>query len=298
MKVILVLCGLIISVMGTAQEYIDLHVDNDLYFNTDWYYSSGIKISTGKQRVKSNKGEKVSKPQFVHWTLGQEIYNPRKRYSNDESTFDYPFGGWLFLERKLQTYIDSVSAFEWSIKFGVTGEWSFAPYIQNLYHNNVLGLPDLSWEKAIPQSTHLNLNYQYRKRFNLTNQISLLTGGFSNLGTQRIGLGVRFGALIGTSKIISFTGNPLEASGKAFAFYFGTRQEYRIHDYMVSGSLFNDDAPFVMRAIHYKNNIELGYIFHTDQWKIISIFNMVSKDVEKQNKNRHKYLSIGLTRYL
>lgn len=27
------------------------------------------------------------------------------------------------------------------------------------------------------------------------------------------------------------------------------------------------------------------------------LFNMVSKDVEIQNKNRHKYLSIGLTRY-
>ena len=293
----IILCLLMISVMGNAQEYFDLHVDNDLYFNTDWYYSSGIFIGTGKQRVKSNDGDKALKPQFVHWTLGQEIYNPKKRYSNDESTFDYPFGGWLFLERKLQTYIDSVSIFEWSVKFGVTGKASFAPYIQNLYHENVLGLKDLSWEKAVPQSTHLNISFQYRKRFNLTNQVSLLISGFSNLGTQRTGLGGRFGALIGTSKIISFTGNPLEAVGKAFAFYLGTRQEYRIHDYMVSGSLFNDDAPFVMSAIHYKNNIELGYVFHTERWKSFFLFNVVSKDVEKQNKNRHKYLSIGLTRY-
>ena len=154
-----------ISIMGTAQEYIELHVDNDLYFKTDWYYSSGIYISTGKQKAKA------SKKQFIHWTLGQEIYNPKMRYSKDESTFDYPFGGWFFLERKLQTYIDSVSAIEWSVKFGVTGKASFAPYIQNLYHIKVLGLPELSWEKAMPQSTHLNINFDYRKRFYITNQI-------------------------------------------------------------------------------------------------------------------------------
>ena len=291
------LCLLMISVMGIAQEYIDLYVDNDLYFDTDWYYSSGIYISIGKQRVKSSEGDKASKKQFIHWTLGQEIYNPKMRYSKDESTFDYPFGGWLFLERKLQTYIDSVSAIEWSVKFGVTGKASFAPYIQNLYHSKVLDLPELSWEKAMPQSTHLNINFHYRKRFNITNQISFLTSGFSNLGTQRTGLGVRLGALIGTSKIISFIGNPLESRGKAYAFYLGTRQEYRLHDYMVSGSLFNDDELFVMSSIHYKNSFELGYVFHTEQWKATSLFNMISRDVEKQYIKSHQYLSFAITRY-
>ena len=291
MKGASILCLLMISVMGTSQEYIELHVDNDLYFKTDWYYSSGIYISTGKQKAKA------SKKQSIHWTLGQEIYNPKMRYSKDESTFDYPFGGWLFLERKLQTYIDSVSAIEWSVKFGVTGKASFAPYIQNLYHSKVLGLPELSWEKAMPQSTHLNINFHYCKRFNITNQISLLTSGFSNLGTQRTGLGVKLGFLTGTSKVISFIGNPLEARGKAYAFYLGTRQEYRLHDYMVSGSLFNDDEPFVMNSIHYKNSFELGYVFYTEQWKVTSLFNMISRDVEKQNNKRHQYLSFAITRY-
>jgi len=89
----------------------------------------------------------------------------------------------------------------------------------------------------------------------------------------------------------------LEARGKAYAFYLGTRQEYRLHDYMVSGSLFNDDELFVMNSILYKNSFELGCVFHTEQWKITSLFNTISRDVEKQNNKRHQYLSFAITRY-
>ena len=38
----------------------------------------------------------------------------------------------------------------WSIKSGITGKASLAPFLQNLYHDKVLGLPDVAWEQQVP----------------------------------------------------------------------------------------------------------------------------------------------------
>ena len=61
-----------------AQWYINLSVDNDLFFGRDRYYSSGIFISSGKLNKSSD-----TLINYVHWTLGHEIYTPSLRYSKD-----------------------------------------------------------------------------------------------------------------------------------------------------------------------------------------------------------------------
>ncbi len=280
-----------------SQQYVNLSVDNDLYFNRDWYYSSGIFISFGKLR--EAKDQKESFPQkYVHWTLGQEIYTPSKRHIRDVSKFDYPFGGWLFLESAFEKYHSATSVWGASIKLGITGKASLAPFFQNLYHDKVLGLPDVTWEQALPQRLHTNFNVMHKKRLALVNGLALLYEMFGNLGTQRIATGGRLGLLLGSSKALSFLGNPLEMQSKARAIYLGTRQEYRYHDYMISGSLFDNDAPFVLTHIPYKNSIELGFALYSQKWRFLSLWNSVSKDNGLQRGSRHYYLNISIARFL
>ena len=71
-------------------------MENDLYFLTDEYYSSGIFIERGKVI------EKDSIKKFKIWELGQEIYTPSDTDSKDFQNYDYPFGGWTFLKYILQ----------------------------------------------------------------------------------------------------------------------------------------------------------------------------------------------------
>jgi len=65
-----------------SQGYVNLSVDNDLYFGRDRYYSSGVFISTGKLKSLTDQ-EGISYKRYVHWTLGQEIYTPSNRYTFD-----------------------------------------------------------------------------------------------------------------------------------------------------------------------------------------------------------------------
>ena len=81
---------------------------------------------------------------------------------------------------------------------------SLAPYFQNLYHDKILGLRDVVWEKALPQRFHLNFNLIQRKRIPVLEKFAFLYEWFGNMGTQRIALGGRFGFLIGTSQALSF----------------------------------------------------------------------------------------------
>mgnify|MGYP001362015961 FL=1 len=87
----------VISNLTLAQSsYLNLDVENDLYFLTDEYYSSGIFIEVGKVV------EKDSIKKFKIWELGQEIYTPSETDSKDFQNYDYPFGGWTFLKYILQ----------------------------------------------------------------------------------------------------------------------------------------------------------------------------------------------------
>ena len=91
----LLIVGLLWSGGSYAQQYLNLSVDNDLYFGIDRYYSSGVFISMGNLKPVTDKEAAPSK-RYAHWTLGQEIYTPSNRYTIDTNKFDYPYGGWLF----------------------------------------------------------------------------------------------------------------------------------------------------------------------------------------------------------
>jgi len=285
--------GILLSKGASAQQYLNLSVDNDLYFGLDRYYSSGIFVSTGKLK---HEKEGAFPKKYLHWTLGQEIYTPKKRYTQDERQFDYPYGGWLFLEWAIEHYKSSFSSWGISLKIGMTGKASLAPFFQNLYHEKVLGLPDVTWAQALPQRFHLNLNGMHRKRLPIVDGLALMYELFGNLGTQRMALGGRLGLLLGNAQVLAFLGNPLEMQSKGFGVYCGTRQEYRFHDYMISGSLFDNDAPFVLTSIPYKNSLEAGLAFYGKKWRALTLWNSVSKDNERQVSPRHYYLNISITR--
>ena len=93
-----------------AQWYLNLSVDNDLFFGRDRYYSSGIFISSGKLNKSSD-----TLINYVHWTLGHEIYTPSLRYSKDVEYYDYPYGGWLFFQRAEERQLNLSNA--WPVSY-------------------------------------------------------------------------------------------------------------------------------------------------------------------------------------
>jgi len=284
----------------SGQKYVRLSVDNDLYFLTDRYYSSGIFLSYGYKKIKQvDELDSLDNSTYVHWHLGQEVYTPARLQTRDLSKLDYPFGGWLFIEREVHKYLNKNTAYAWGIQIGTTGDESLAPWMQNFYHLNFLKLPRVTWEAAMPQEIHLNINVNMKKKFILEEKFYFLSDFFSSLGTQKTTIGAQFGFFMGKTNRFSFMGNPLKSKGdNGLSFYIGSRQEYRFHDYMISGSLFNDSANFTLPSRKYRSSFQFGASLNNDKWEILAMISNTSRDNENQLFFRHTYLNISISKYL
>ena len=284
----------------SGQKYARLSVDNDLYFLTDRYYSSGIFLSYGYKKIKQvDELDSLDNSTYIHWHLGQEVYTPTRLQTKDLSKLDYPFGGWLFIEREVHKYLNKNTAYAWGIQIGTTGDESLAPWMQNFYHLNFLKLPRVTWEAAMPQEMHFNLNGNLKKRFMIEDKFYFLSDFFGSLGTQRTTIGFQFGFFMGKTNRLSFMGNPLKSKGdNGLSFYIGSRQEYRFHDYMISGSLFNDNATFTLPSRKYRSSFQFGASLNNDKWEILAMISNTSRDNENQLFFRHTYLNISISKHL
>lgn len=272
-----------------SQDQLTLDVDNDLYFNRDFYYSSGISVAYSSNKSKQEK-------RFMdHLKLVQYIYTPSSRYETDPRKYDYPYTGYLFLEASRQKKLSDYSSLLLGGNIGITGDASLAKGMQNLYHDIVLNLPNLEWKSQMPQEIQVNLIFNYFRGFNLYDKISLSTKFYSRLGTYQLMAGINVGLLIGDLSWHSFSDNIIYKSQNNFSFYIGTSQEYYLHDYKLEGSLFNDNAPLTMTSNKYRNVMEIGLLKKFNRLQVLSTFNSMSKDTEIQRTLRHPFLKISVS---
>ena len=284
----LLFVGMMIINPSYSQKQVNLDVDNDLYFDRDFYYSSGIFMS-----YSSFKFSEVNS--FIdNFKLGQLIYTPSSRYETDSNKYDYPYSGYLFLESTRQLKISDYSSFTVGGNIGITGDASLAKGMQNLYHDIVLNLPNLEWKSQMPQEFQINLVVNYLKGFNLQDNINLTTEFYSRLGTYQLMTGMNIGVLIGELKWFSLSNNIINQSNN-LSFYLGTSQEYYLHDYKLEGSLFNENAELTMLSNKYRNTIEVGLQKRFNKLQVLTTFNSMSKDTDLQRTLRHPYLKISLS---
>ena len=278
-----------ISSYSYSQQQVNLDVDNDLYFDRDFYYSSGIFLSYSSYKIEEKK------TLINHFKLGQLIYTPSSRYETDPNKYDYPYSGYLFLEGLKQKQLSDYSSFTYGLNFGITGNASLAKGMQNLYHDIVLNLPNLEWKSQMPQELQINLVANYFKGFKVEDNINITTEVYSRLGTYQQMGGVNIGLLIGELSWFSLSDNIIKESDNNLSFYIGTSQEYYLHDYKLEGSLFNENAELIMSSNKYRNTIEVGFQKRFNRLQVLTTFNSMSKDTEMQRTIRHPFLKISLS---
>jgi hypothetical protein len=272
-----------------SQKQLNLDVDNDLYFDRDFYYSSGIFLSLMTPNTKSDK-KSLNKLK-----IGQLIYTPSMRYESNPNKYDYPYSGYLYLEYQKQKKLTSFSSYSFGGQIGITGDASLAKGMQNLYHDLVLNLPHLKWESQMPQELQLNFSASYFKGFNIKDNISITSELYSRLGTYQIMSGLEVGLFIGDLSWFRFHDNFIINGDSKFSFFIGTKQEYFLHDYKLEGSLFNDNAKLVMESINFRNIFLVGLKKNFRDLQILTSYNSMSKDTNNQRTKRHPFLKISLT---
>ena len=287
---------LFIITNSMGQSYLAIDVDNDLYFGTDRYYSSGIFLEYGK-RLDTTSKVSLGPIRTCHWTIGQEITTPHLRLTESIEKIDYPYNGWLYLGYAQEKFKNPQKGQGFGFQLGVTGaNVSLAKPIQNTYHKIFLGLPPLSWQATQAQTVHANFFITYYRGFSNRRNLDWVFYGKGQIGTYQTTARVRFGLQWSTFEGLPFFGNRLEILSEGLALYIGMQGEYRGHDYAVEGSLFKNNAALNLESVPFKQEWEFGLIYHSKHWRFLTLFNNASKDVKTQRFSRHNYLNITITR--
>jgi len=286
---ILIFLSCLLPSKAISQKQLNLDVDNDLYFDRDFYYSSGIFLTLMTPNPKSDK-KSLNKLK-----IGQLIYTPSMRYESNPNKYDYPYSGYLYLEYQKQKKLSNFSSYSLGGQIGITGDASLAKGMQNLYHDLALNLPHLKWESQMPQELQLNLSASYFKGFNIKDNISITSELYSRLGTYQIMSGLEVGLFIGDLSWFRFSDNFIINDNSKLSFFIGTKQEYFLHDYKLEGSLLNDKAKLVMESINFRNVFLVGLKKNFKDLQILTSYNSMSKDTNNQRTKRHPFLKISLT---
>lgn len=295
-KLLLLVVFLWVPMSLSAQSrYFNLNVDNDLFFVTDYFYSSGIFLQYGMEILANQEKDSLRKFRLVE--LGQEIYTPSDRFSIDPQEYDYPYGGWTYLKFSQQKEITTNKQFEVGLQLGVTGDWSIARWMQNTYHTNVLGLPENAWVDQVPEAVHLNIFGQYFYQKQVGKYLQYISQSYGSLGTQRTYLGSRMGLNIGHGNVFGLGANTLYNQRNGDAMYIGFNSSYVFHDYMIEGNLWNDRAPFTAENIAFRYEIEIGFALQHDRWKFLFLYKNRSRDNALQDKTSHHLMNITLSRF-
>lgn len=291
--------------ISVAQRYAGISIDNDLFFGKDYYYSSGIFLQYGYNKdtnakareehalfqEESNKHRGINS---VHWTLGQQIFNPIKRFDSNSTNMDYPFSGYLFIERIEQRQKNKNELLEWGVQLGLSGPPSLSKPLQNNYHEWVLGLPPLSWVDQQPAGVHFGLESQWvrttptRMKFNATNGYKI------KLGTHQSEISLRTGLQWGSLNPLIFYGSPLANNQRGWSTHLGIQLKYNLQDYNLSGSLFNNNAPFTLPNNSLRNTLEAGIAYSMENWQFMAMAKARSKDTPGQKYDRHQVMYVSI----
>jgi len=188
-------------------ERINFYFENDLFFNSDSKYTSGLKLSSVYFVPLADKFfEKVpflydeSKAHFVSMGIAQQIFTPTDTIASELVVEDRPYAGWLYFEYGVHqssgTELDSLS-----IQVGVVGAYSGGEMAQKTVHSlRDIPIPN-GWDHQLNNELGVNLNYQHKWRivpqkiYGIeSNFIPFVEGSLGNVRTElKTGMLMRFG---------------------------------------------------------------------------------------------------------
>jgi hypothetical protein len=170
----------------------NLYFENDMYFNTDYDYTAGLRLSFLYHVT--NPGENIfdfspldfgNASTYRSFAIVHQMYTPKNKLETRLIPNDRPYAGWTYVESGLhkssKTHLRSLN-----IKVGTIGPYSGAEYFQNFAHK-VVGSPKVNgWGNQLHNEIGINLKYTHKWRMmykkNHTYESSLVPFGEIELG--------------------------------------------------------------------------------------------------------------------
>lgn len=294
----------------------ELHLsyDNDLFFATDQYYTSGVNITHARiidegtklySRFKSKRNDTLKVIGRIQY--GHKIFTPSKIKKRNVNDFDRPYAGWHYLKFHVQNHPGVNSMNRYTLTLGVVGDRSGIGNFQEWWHDK-FGFPQpRGWKYQIRNEFILNFDYNRMMYWSPIKNVGFLSDTGIKLGNGITGatqhLQVRYGRSgrlfnsgAGRSRIskhIPVVGNndPEEEEGY---FFYGFEGQYVLSNIFIEGTLIgeNRESPHVEELETFVIVRKYGFTY-TNYYTTFS-FTVYKMTPENEGAKTHRYVSLNL----
>jgi lipid A 3-O-deacylase len=177
-----------------------INFDNDIFDNTDRYYTNGIRFDFVSPALKQSPLSWCMVPYWGHAvnyygiSIGQNMYTPYTTKVGGIHQGDRPYAAYLFLG-SFKISNDASNKFRQTseIDIGVIGPSSFGDFVQKSFHSSVpTNNEPLGWEYQIQNDLVLNYNLTFEKGLVSTRRIEFNLNALGDLGTLYTNMGGGF----------------------------------------------------------------------------------------------------------
>nr|WP_185154236.1 lipid A deacylase LpxR family protein [Fulvivirga sp. M361] len=291
---------------------VEIIYDNDLYYGSDRYYTSGSNAAYSRliksrskfyRQFRSKRSDSLKVITRYHY--GHQIYTPDGIRSIDFEQFDRPYAGWHYLRFQTLNFPGENTANKYGIELGLVGSMSGVGNFQQWWHEAFGILQPRGWEYEIRNEVVMNLSYNRIKNWKLAKKIKIMTNSAIQLGNgkNKVGQEVllrlgKFNDIMNSAIINSRVSDLIPKIGvypgdgeEGFAF-FSINADYVLSDILIEGSLFNDDSPHTEEINHLVFTQKIGFVY-SNYYTTFS-FTAYRIGEEVVGGRIHRYLSLSL----
>ncbi|MGA3014401.1 MAG: lipid A deacylase LpxR family protein [Bacteroidales bacterium] len=235
--------------------------DNDIFDNTDRYYTNGIRFDFISPILKQSPLASLMVPYWGQginyygiW-IGQNMYTPSTTKIGGIHYGDRPYSATLvFGSYKISNDAGKKFRQTSEIDIGIIGPSAFGDFLQKTVHSNLpTNSEPLGWEYQIQNDLILNYNLTYEKGLISTRQVELNANANGTLGTlyTNIGGGFQFRAGLMNPYFGSYGYSNSKATKKEYSkfqiYAFMTSLERLVgYDATLEGGLFNKSSVYTL----------------------------------------------------
>lgn len=228
--------------------------DNDIWDNTDYYYTNGLAIEMITPLAKSSPihkillGSKAPDIELNGFSIRQNMYTPTNPDVTEILVNDRPFSAFLTLGHFRETFnIEKKLHIKSALDIGVLGPASLGGTIQTSLHTE----EPVGWQNQIQNSLVISYDLEIEKGVFQTHRFEVDTKGHAIAGTlfNKIGGGftIRAGRFLPTYQGPMST---MTTSGKCsplqFWFFAKGMTDFVLYDATLQGGFFNTTNPYTI----------------------------------------------------
>jgi hypothetical protein len=281
-------------------KFISIRFDNDIYNNTDYYYTSGFGLRFTHPVLYYFPTSRVLLPSgkftrdYYDVAFIQNIYTPIDPDKSEIQFGDRPFAGYLYFEfGKTSLFPEKHLKARSEFVIGVIGPGGMGGTIQSSLHE----IEPLGWQNQIENDIIINYNLQLLKGIYTTEKVSFDGFGSLNAGTlyANAGMGIAFSA---GNQITHFnTLQPVELRSKRIKYVFFITMSGNLigYDATLQGGMFNKTSIYTIPDEYLnrgviRSSLGLTITYRFAQLKVIQCIN----SPEFEGAKKHMYGSISL----